>query len=440
MKTKIMELRRKLDDVRREMQQINDLSIKEERDLSEQETARWGELKTLSGRLQGQLEREDAAAAGEGGAAGGAERSTLGIGMSEKEIRTYSLFRAISAAGANDWRGAGLEREASDAVAEKLGRQPRGFFVPVDWMAHPASGVEQRALNKTTDAEGGFLVPTTLQSGSFIEMLRNRLILDAAGATVLTDLVGEVDIPKQTGGATVYWIDPDSEDVTTSTQAVGQVQLRAKTVGAYTDIYRTMLKQASVDAEAFVRNDLIKALALGIDFGGLHGTGQNNQPTGVAATVGIGSVVGGDNGLAAAWSHIVGLETEVAIDNADLGSLAYITNAKVRGKLKQTPKVASTDSRMIWDDGDQPLNGYPALVTNQVKSNLTKGGSNGVCSAIFFGNWADLVIGQWGVLDILVNPYALQLKGGLRVSALQDVDIAVRHAQSFAAMLDALTA
>lgn len=439
MKTKILELRRKLDEARREMQQINDLSIAEQRDLSEQETTRWGELKTLTARLQGQIEREDAAAAGEGEAAGGAERSAVGIGMSEKEIRKYSLFRAITAAGANDWRGAGLEREASDAVAEKLGRQPRGFFVPVDWMAHPASGVEQRALNKTTDAQGGYLVPTILQTGSFIEMLRNRLILNAAGATVLTDLVGEVDIPKQTGGATVYWIDPDSEDLTTSTQAVGQVQLRAKTVGAYTDIYRTMLKQASVDAETFVRNDLMKSLALGIDFAGLHGTGQNNQPTGVAATSGIGSVVGGDNGLAPAWTHVVGLETEVAIDNADLGSLAYITNAKVRGALKQTPKVASTDSRMLWEE-DGRLNGYNAFVTNQVKSNLTKGGSNGVCSAIFFGNWADLVIGQWGVLDILVNPYALQLKGGLRVSALQDVDVAVRNAQSFAAMLDALTA
>ena len=188
-----------------------------------------------------------------------------------------------------------------------------------------------------------------------------------------------------------------------------------------------------------MRDDLAAAVQIGLDAAALHGSGSNNQPTGIASTSGIGSVAGGDNGLAPAWSHIVQLETEVAIDNADAGRLAYMTNPKVRGKLKQTPRVASTDSRMIWnDEAQQPVNGYGAFVTNQVASNLVKGSSGAVCSAIFFGNWADLVIGIWGTIDITAD-IPDNRTGTVRVAALTDADIGLRQASSFAAMLDALT-
>lgn len=439
MKNEKQDLIRKLAEIRAEMTQINDRSIAENRDLTDEESARWDELRTTATRIEGQIQRaEEIPAADE-------RKGAAMIGLTASETKRYSLLRAIAAAAANDRRLAPFEFECSDAVAKATGRSPRGFFVPQDWMVSQASGVERRALNKTTDSEGGYLVPNILETGSFIDLLRNRMLVRAAGATVLTDLVGEVDIPKQTGGATAYWIDPDSADVTGSTQAVGQVQLRAKTVGAYTDIYRSLLKQASMDAEMFVRTDLATTLALAIDYASLHADGQNNAPTGIAATSGIGLVYAGGaatngdnaNGAAPIWADIVKLETEVAADNADLGRLAYMTNARVRGKLKQTEKASGT-AMFVWGDGNTPLNGYAAWVTNQVRSNISKGTSNNL-SAIFFGNWSDLIIGQWGVLDVLVNPYALQLRGGVRVSVLQDVDIAVRNAQSFAACLDAAT-
>jgi HK97 family phage major capsid protein len=295
-----------------------------------------------------------------------------------------------------------------------------------------------RDLVVGTPTAGGNLVATDLMSQSFIELLRNKMIVRAAGATVLAGLVGDVAIPRQTGGATAYWV-AESGAPTESQQTVDQVALTPKTVGAFTDISRKLLKQSSIDVEMFVRNDLATVLALAIDLAALHGSGASNQPTGIASTSGIGSVVGGTNGLAPAWSHIVDLESEVAIDNADVGALAYITNPKVRGVLKQTEKASGT-AQFVWERGSQPLNGYPAFVTNQVASNLDKGTSVGVCSAIFYGNWADLLIGMWGGLDVLVDPYTGGTAGTVRVIELQDVDIAVRHAQSFAAMLDALTA
>ena len=140
-------------------------------------------------------------------------------------------------------------------------------------------------------------------------------------------------------------------------------------------------------------------------------------------------------GAALIWADIVKLETEVAVDNADVGRLGYMTNAKVRGALKTTAKVAGTDSRMIWDD-DGILNGYTPWVTNQVRGDITKGGSTDL-SAVFFGNWADLLIGQWGTLDIIADPYTGATAGTVRVIALQDVDIAVRHPESFARIADA---
>lgn len=360
------------------------------------------------------------------------KRSNPNIGMSRDEVQRYSLLRAINAAATRDWRGAELELEASAAVAKVLGREPVGFYAPNDWLESRASSIVDKGNN---DA---YLVGTDKLGGSFIEMLRNRMTVKAAGARILGGLVGDVSIPKQTGGATAYWV-AESGAPTVSYQTAGQLALSPKTIGAFVDISRKLLKQSSIDTEQMVRADLAAVLALGIDLAALHGTGSNNQPTGIAATSGIGSVAGGDNGLAPTWAHIVQLETEVSVDNADIGNLAYMTNAKVRGKLKTTAKASNTAS-FVWEGGPQPMNGYNAFVSNQVSSALTKGTSSGVCSAIFFGNWADLIIAMWGGLDILVDPFTSSSSAATRVTAFQDIDIGVRHAESFAAMLDALTA
>jgi len=357
------------------------------------------------------------------------------IGLTKKEAKSFSMLRAINAlANPGDRRmqeAAAFERECSDAYAQRVGKSAQGFFVPVE--------VQQRDLLVGTATAGGHTVATDLLASSFIELLRNRMMVDQMGATILTGLVGPVAIPRQTAGATAYWV-AENGAPSESQQAFDQVTMSPKTVGAFTDISRKLLMQSSIDVESFVRGDLATVLALAIDLAALHGTGSSNQPTGIAATSGIGSVAGGTNGLAPTWANMVDLETQIAVANADVANMGYLTNAKVRGKLKVTPKVSSTDSVMIWDSSDSPINGYRAGVSNQVASNLTKGTSTGVCSAIFFGNWADLIIGQWGTLDLTVDPYTGSTAGTVRVVALQDVDVVVRHAASFSAMLDALTA
>lgn len=356
------------------------------------------------------------------------------IGLAGGETKRYSMVRALAyLASPNDAaarRAAAFEIECSEAAAAKAGRASRGIMIPAE--------VLKRDLTVGTATAGGHTVATDLQAQSFIDMLRNAQVISTLGTQYLTGLVGNIAIPRQTGGASAYWVAENSA-VTESQQAFDQVTLSPKTVGAFTDISRRLLNQSSIDVEAFVQRDLATTLAQAIQSAAITGTGTSNQPTGILSTGSIGSVVGGTNGAAPDWQDIIDLETQLSAANADVGTLAYLTNAKVRGKLKTTSKV-SNQNGFIWDDGAQPLNGYRAAVTNAVPSNLDKGTSSGVCSAIIFGNFADLIIGMWGGLDLLVDPYTGSAAGTVRVVTLQDVDIAVRHAVSFAAMKDALTA
>jgi HK97 family phage major capsid protein len=210
-----------------------------------------------------------------------------------------------------------------------------------------------------------------------------------------------------------------------------------KTVAAYTDISRRMLLQSSIDVEMFVRSDLASVLALAIDSAAIAGTGASGQPTGILNTSGIGLVALGTDGAAPTWASQIALETAVATSNADIGNLKYITNAKGRGKLKGT-EIATGTAQFLWGR-DGMINGYEALATNQIPANLTKGSGTNL-SAELFGNFSDLIIGLWGSLDINVDPYSLGTSGAVRVTAFQDCDIGIRHAASFAAIKDMVTA
>lgn len=359
--------------------------------------------------------------------------ATADIGMDKREVKSYSLMRVLNALAnptdAAAQRAAAFERECSEAAGAKLGKQARGFLVPFE--------VQKRDLNVTTATAGGNVVSTDLLAGSFIGLLRNAMVIDGLGTRMMTGLVGNVAIPKLTGAATAYWV-AENTAPTESQQTIGQVTMSPKTVGAFTDISRRLLLQSSLSVEQMVQQDLATVLGLAIQQAAINGSGASNQPSGLLTLVTPG-VIGGTNGLAPTWAHMIALETAIASANADVGTLAYLTNAKVRGKLKGTEKFSAGTGSPVWAEGTTPVNGYRAAVTNGVPSNLVKGTSGATCSAIIFGNFADLMIGMWGGLDLTVDPYSGSTAGTVRVVALQDVDVAVRNVESFATMVDALT-
>lgn len=400
-----------------------------------------GETAVGDGRSVEQFVRDFEAQAGNATTIRTAE--TPAIGMSENEVRRFSFTRLMNAmANPTDTqaqRAAGFEMECSAAAIQRghASAKAGALRIPLDVLRADING-EARDLSVGTATAGGHTVATDLLSGSFIELLRNRMALTGLGVRILGDLNGNIAIPRQTGGATAYWVGEGAAP-TESQQAFDQIALTPKTVAAFTDMTRQLLMQSSIDVEAFVRLDLATSLALAIDLAGISGTGTANMPRGLLNTAGIGSVVGGANGAAPSWANIVGLETAVANVNADVGSMGYLTNTKVRGKLKLTQKFDGTNGDPVWERGNE-MNGYNATVSNQIPSNLVKGTSGAVCSAIIFGNWADMLIGMWGGLDVLVNPYILSGTGSVRIETFQSTDVAIRHAESFAAMVDALTA
>jgi HK97 family phage major capsid protein len=328
----------------------------------------------------------------------------------------------------------GLEGETNKHIERKRGRPAQGMYVPTDlpFRVGDVEGLQKRDLD--TSAGTGAIFNAY---GSFIDILRNRLVVQQMGATVLTGMSGPFALPKQTASATAYWI-AEGGAPTESGQTIGQVTLTPKTVGAYTDYTRRFMLQSSIDAEAFVRNDLMAVVARAVDLAAINGSGSSNQPLGILNYGGnVATVAIGTNGGPVTWSHLVQMETEVAADNADFGSLGYLTNSKVRGRLKTT-ELVSGYPQFLWNNGEP--NGYRMAVSNQVPSNLTKGSSSGVCSAVIFGNWADLLIAFWSGMDVGIDRSTNVASGTVRVAVLQDVDLNIRNAESFAVIKDATTA
>lgn len=370
------------------------------------------------------------------------------VDMSEKQKGSYSLIRALNAAISKDWSKAGFEKEVSDAIAKRSGRETNGFFLPMNVTVDEQAVQQARAAYNAvggTPTQGGNLVATQLLAGSFIDILRNKAMVVQMGAQLLSGLIGNVAIPRQGAATVAYWVTENGTITEDESMAFQLVTLSPKTIAARSQITRQMLQQSTPSIEALVRNDLAQVLALGIDKAAIHGTGTSGQPLGILNQSGIGSVIGGTNGAAITIDHLIDLETLVASANADFGAMGYMTNAKAVGALK---KLKSTTGQYLWTSlpgGGRSatpgeINGYPVGRTNQVNSNGTKGSATGVTSSVLFGNFSDLMIGEWGVLEILPNPYGSGFNSGaLDIRAMQTVDVAVRHPESFAAMTDALT-
>lgn len=340
------------------------------------------------------------------------------IGLTRQEIRQFSFVRALHAlANPNDRaarESAKFEFECSDAAAQRRGQSANGVLVPADVM-RAGLGTGTRALNTGVSSEGGALVGTNVLGTSFIDLLRARTVVLTMGARMLNDLQGNIAIPRMTSGATAYWVG-EGADITKSQAAFDQVVLSPKRVGAFTDYSKMLLLQSSLDVEAMVRDDLAKCIGLEITRTALHGSGSANQPKGVAALTGVNSQE--NAGTIPTWAEVVGMETAVASDEADVGALGYIINPAMRGGFKTTEKAAGT-ARFIWEDGGT-VNGYRAGVTTQV-----------MAGNAFYANWEDLLIAFWSGVDLTVDMYTQATNGTVRVIADQAVDIAGRHPGSF---------
>ena len=349
------------------------------------------------------------------------QTSNASIGLSNKESQDFSmvkLFRALSEPQNNKAREeAAFELEACAAAADRAGRSLKGTLIPYDVLSVRNTNTISDVIATTGyTGTGKNTVQTNLLAGSFIEALRNRTVL-MSKATVLAGLVGNVDIPKATSKTSASWIGEDSSAVQSDID-FGLVSLRPKTLAARSEITRRLLNQSALGIEALVRDDLAKSLALALDYAGFYGDGSSNSPIGINATSGVGF-----KGFAAAqptFAELVDMETAIALENADVASMAYIAGAAFRGHAKSTKRFPTSGAdATIWEAGNM-INGYEAITTNQVAT-----------GDVFFGNFADLIVGMFGGLEVIVDPYTNSASGRIRLVSMLDADFGVRRAKSF---------
>jgi HK97 family phage major capsid protein/HK97 family phage prohead protease len=347
------------------------------------------------------------------------------IDLTPREAKEYSYVRAIAAAlgRAEGQTVSGFEVEISQDIERNMPQNYKrngGIFVPLTLQR---AAIAEALYN--TSGKGASTVFT--QPGEFIDMLRNASVAVGLGARVMSGLTGPVSFPSQTAASTAYWMpENDGTDVTASNATLSSVSLTPKTLQATTAFSRQLMAQASMDVEAFIRTDLAAVHALAWDVAVMHGTGSNNQPTGIYAASNVNAVAMGG---VPTFGKLVDMITEVLKDNALAGSLAFATTPGMAGKLAQTVVAASTDTRMIWagalDNGN--LAGYKAVASNQVSAVLGGGSEHG----LIFGNWQDAMIGMWGALELVVDPYAKKKQGMIEVTSFQLCDVALRHVGSF---------
>jgi len=335
------------------------------------------------------------------------------IGMTKEEVRDFSLVRAIRAmanpADRKAQEDAAFEFECSREAARQYGKDAQGIMLPAEVLRTWS----KRDINTSDDST---LIAEDYRAGDFIDVLRNSSSVLAAGATTLQGLQGNIVIPKKTAAASAGWIATEGSAASESEMTSGSVTMSPKVVGAFTDATRLLLQQSSLDIENLIRDDLTKSIATAIDLGALAGSGSSGQPTGIKNTSGINTTT-----FAAAnptFAEIIAMESEVANDNGLVGNLGYICKPSDYGTLKTTSK--DTGSGMFVVEPDGRMNGYNVVRSNQVTA-----------GDFYFGNFADLLVGFYGGLDITVDPYSLSNTGSIRIVALQTMDVAVRHAVSF---------
>ncbi len=348
----------------------------------------------------------------------------------------FSLMKAIRQQASKGQEPLdGIELEVSREIATRAHKPSQGFFMPYSTSRRTRADWDRQKRALDSNAGAGS-VPIDLDK-DWIELLRNKMVTHQAGAREILDLKGKFAIPRQSAASTAYWV-AESGAPTGSNQTLDQVLFTPHTLGAFTDISRRFFELTILDSgEEFVKEDLTAVLARGSDLAALNGSGGTNQPLGILQNTGITAtrtVALGTNGGAPTFSAMVELSTIVNRGNAaDLGEFSYVGNADVEGTLATTAKIGSTFPIFILEDGK--VYGRSFRGTNQLPNNLTKGSGINL-SPIIGGIFNQMVYAYWSGVDILVDPYTGSSTGTVRVVALQDQDVQVRHNEAFAVIVD----
>ena len=335
-----------------------------------------------------------------------------------RELRSFSLTRMIAHKAGIDGVDAGREIEMQAELARRAGGPAKGFYCPTEIF-------ETRVQTTATSAA---ILPTDFRPDLFTSALTASAVVTTLGATVLTGLTGNVEIPREVGSPAVGWVN-ENEALSYGDATFDKMTLSPHHVGAISEISRNMVMQASPDVEQLLRNMLARNIALEIDRAAVNGSGIGAVPLGILNDAAVPSE-----------AYLTDLFTTTAnmIAKADLANVS-----PTRGFLS-TNGVKATAAKTKDADG-HPLgiatifHGEPVQFSNQVPNNLNPTLNK---HGLIYGDWRDFVIGVWSQLDVLVNPFAESAysKGNILIRAMATVDFGVRRPASFVKATGVVTA
>lgn len=332
-----------------------------------------------------------------------------GDGHLETELRQFSIRNAIAGASGIEGVDWGREREMQAELAKRAGRSPKGIFIPTE-------ALETRVI--VSSGNGAALTPVDHRPEMYISALAAQSVVRSMGATVLTGLSGNVDIPKEGTSPAAGWkgenTDFDSGDAT-----FASVGLSPKHCGTITEWSRNMIMQSSPEIEGLLRNMLARNIALAIDKAAINGAGTD-EPLGIIGTSGV---------------QTQAYATSLLFTAAEMIAKADIANVGAKRSFLTTNGVRKMALQTL--DGNQNPLGIEAIFhkeavqfSNQVPSNLNPTANK---HGLLYGDWSELLIGIWSEIDILVNPYesAAYKRGNISMRAIATVDTACRHPEAF---------
>ena len=262
--------------------------------------------------------------------------------------------------------------------------------------------VEERgdAVAATVATDGKEIVAT--DKLNILSPLRGKSILAEAGATFLTGLVGNISIPNYTG-STCGW-KGELEAADNGKGTFGSVELSPKRLTAYIDISKQFLTQDSVGAEEMLRADIVNSLVAKLEqtiFG--DAAGDNTKPAGIFNSAEV---------VAPSYQGVC--EAEAAVTDYS-GEKRFVMSPTAKSAFKQaTISGTKSDLRLLLEDGE--VDGYPVSDS-----------SNVVAGGYAFGDFSELVVAQWGGIDIVVDPYTLATKNAIRLVINAYFDAKVRR-------------
>jgi HK97 family phage major capsid protein len=281
-------------------------------------------------------------------------------------------------------------------------------------------------------ATEGTDVVFTEYGGSVIPFLRPDPVAARMGVTILSGLRGDVQWPRNNGDVAFAW-ETETSNVDETTPTFDNITITPKRVGGYVDVSMQMLKQSIFVVEPFIRDILQTRYALTIDHAVFNGTGAgNNQPTGIFNYNGVNVLSLGSAGGDMTYNALLSMMRDVQNDNGRVGVQAFVTNPSGVHSLSTTPRQAGGLEGNFIYNGTGPLFGVPVYNTTTIPSNFSEGGSGSILSGIIYSsNWGGAMLGTWGGLDLLFDPYTQALGGKVRFVCNAFMDFEVQQPVEF---------